>query len=146
MRKLNSRDDCLVLNSDRMVRFIPLLEPTQYRDRIFHRGFINQNLLETPFKRFVLLKILLVLIEGSSTDCAQLPTRQRRLQYIRSIHGTLTATRTYERVNLIDEEYNFPLRCDHLIDHSFEALLKLPLVLGTRDQGPHVERKDSFTL
>ncbi len=43
-------------------------------------------------------------------------------------------------MNLVDEENNLSFRFHHFVDDRLKPLLKLPLVLGTRNERSHIER------
>ena len=87
-----------------MVYLIAFLEATQNGNRIFLVGLIDQDALKAPLKGRILLHILSIFIECSSTHTMQLPTRKRRFEHIAGIHRPLGLTCTHHGVELVDEE------------------------------------------
>ena len=122
-----------------MVVLVALLQSSQDTDGRQLIGFIHHHRLETALQGFILLEILLVFVQRRGTDGTQFSTCQGWLQDVGGIHGTLTATGTHQRVNLVDEEDDAPLGLRHLVDDRFQALLKLTLVLCTSYQCTHIE-------
>ena len=55
-------------------------------------------------------------------------------------NGTFTFTGSYQRMDLIDEKYNFSLGLYHFIYDSFQPFLKFAFIFGTGNQCPHIER------
>ena len=49
-------------------------------------------------------------------------------------------------MNLVDEEDNLPLTLHHSLDHSLESFLKLTLILGTGNEGTHIQRVELLVL
>ena len=48
--------------------------------------------------------------ERGGADRAQFTARERGLQDVRGVHGTIAAARTHQRVDLVDEEHDAALR------------------------------------
>ena len=129
-----------------MVVLIALLQSTQDTDGVGHTRLVHHHGLEPAFQSFVLLKIFLVFVEGGGTDTPQFSSGQCWLQDVGGIHGALTFARTHQGVDFIDEEDNVALALRHLVDHAFQTLLKLTLILRTGNQGAHVERIELLVL
>ena len=102
--------------------------------------------METTLQRLVLLEVLLVFVQRGSTDGTQLTTCQGRLQDISSIHGSLAAAGSHQRMNLVDEEDDFAFGLRHLLHNTLQSLLELTLVLRTGQQCTHVEREELLVL
>lgn len=49
-------------------------------------------------------------------------------------------------MELVNEEDDFPLGLDHLLDHRLQALLKLAPVLGPGEEGAHLQGDDPLAL
>ena len=139
-RKLHGRHNRLILNADAVMVFVSLLQSAQNRDGIFNRRFLDHHLLEATLQGLVLLEIFLELIEGRGTDGAQLATCQGGLQDVGGIHRARRLTGSDERMNLVDEEQNLPLGGNHLLHHGLQSLLKLALILRTRNERTHIKR------
>ena len=72
-----------------MVNLVTLFKPSQYCDRIFLGGLIDQYLLKAALQRCVFLDILTIFIERCSTNTVQFASRERWLQHVTRIHCTL---------------------------------------------------------
>ena len=92
-----------------MVRLVALLEPAQDRDRVRDGRLADEDRLEAPFERRVLLDVLAVLVEGRRADRAQLTAGEHRLQQVRRVDGALGRARADDRVQLVDEEDDLAL-------------------------------------
>ena len=87
-----------------MVRLVALLEPTQDRDRVRDRRLADEDRLEPPLERRVLLDVLAVLVQRRRSDGAQLAAREHRLQQVGRVDRALGGARADDRVQLVDEE------------------------------------------
>ena len=144
MREGDGGDEGIVLNAHMVVVLVALFESAQDGDGVFGRGFVDEHRLETTLEGFVLLEILLVLLEGGSTDAAEFAACQGWLEDVGRVHGTFALAGAHEGVDFVDEEDDAPFGGGHLVDHALEALFKFALVLGTGHEGTHVEREDAF--
>ncbi len=146
LAQLHGGDDCIVLDTHLVVVLVALLQATQDGDSALLVGLVDHDNLETTLKCLILLKVLLVLIEGGSTDAAQIATCEGWLQYIGGIHSATALASAHESVNLIDEEDNLALRLCNFINYCFKSFLKLSLILSSGNQCAHVEREHLFLL
>ena len=128
------------------MRLVPLFEATQNTDRRCLVRFIDHHFLESPLQRLIGLKIFLILIQRRRTDSPQVTTRQRRFQDVRCVHGAATLTRTYQRVDLIDKQYDLARGGDYFVHDAFQTLFELALVFRAGDKGSHIEGVDLFLL
>src|SRR6476620_10139212 len=101
-------------------------------DRFVHRGWIDDDRLETALERSVLLDVLAVLVERGRADALQLAARERRLEHVRGVYCTLGRSGTNERVQLVDEQDDLLVLRD-LVHDRLETLLELTAVLGAGD-------------
>ena len=129
-----------------MVVLIALLQSTQDRDGVDLVRLVDHDGLEAALQCLVLLEVLLILVEGGGTNGTQLTTGQCRLEDVGGIHGTLATAGTHQSVDLVDEENDVALSVGHFFDDALESFLKLTFVLGTGDEGTHVERVELFVL
>ncbi len=136
----------IILNTHAVVVFVALFQSTQDRDGREFVRLVNHNYLESTFECLVLLEILLVFVEGGSTYGTQLTTRQGRFEDVGCIHSALATSCTHEGVNLIDEEHYLALRLYYTVDDALETFLELAFVLGTSDEGTHIEGVDLLVL
>ncbi len=109
-------------------------------------GFVDHHYLEPSLQCLVFLKVLLVLVERGGTDAAQVAAGQGWLEDVGGIHGTAALAGTHQGVDLVDEQDDLALGLGDLVDDRLESLLKLALILGTGNQGTHVERVDLLLL
>ena len=125
-----------------MVVLVTLLQAAEDRNGILLCRFVDHHLLETPFEGLVLLEIFLELVERRGADGPQFAPRKGRFEDVRGIHRPRRLAGADQRVNLVDEEQYLALAGGDLLHDGFQTLLELALILGARDQGPHVERID----
>ena len=78
----------VVLDIDLVVGFVALFQSSEDRNRIFLIGFVHRHHLEASFEGLIRFEILLVLVEGSRSDGAQIPSGQCGFEDIGGIHGT----------------------------------------------------------
>ena len=103
-------DERRVLDAHAVVQLVFLLEAAQDRDRVLDRRLGDEDRLEAPGERRVLLDMLSVFVERGRADAMQLAARQRRLQEVRRIHRAIGLAGADERVHLVDEEDDARLR------------------------------------
>ncbi len=126
--------------------FVFFLQASQDGDAFGGRRFVHQDLLEPAFQGLVFLKVLLVFIQRGRADGAQFAARQSRFQDVGRIHCPAAAARTHQGVDLIDKQDDFAGAVHHFLHHAFQALLKLALVLGARDERAHIQGIDGFAF
>ena len=124
-----------------MVIFITFLQSTQDRNRACRIRFVYHDGLESSFECFILFKIFLIFIKGSSTDTSQFATCQGRFQDVCSIHGTFTFSGTYQCMDFIDEQDDISIRFGYFVDNRLQSFFEFAFVFCTCNQRTHVERK-----
>ena len=97
-------DDRLVGDRDAVVGLVAVAQTLEDLDRVRNRRLLHLDRLEPALEGRVLLEVLAVLVEGGGADCLQLAARQHRLEDARGVDRTFGRARTYERVQLVDEE------------------------------------------
>src|SRR3546814_10366654 len=80
-----------------MVQLIFLLDPAQDRNRILDRRLADEDGLEAPLERGVLLDMLAIFVERRRADAVELAACQGGLEQVRRIHRALTLARADER-------------------------------------------------
>jgi hypothetical protein len=125
---------------------VTFLQTTQDGDRVLDRRLGDQYLLQPSFECRVFLDVLAILVEGRGADAMQLASGQGGLEHVACIHGSFGLAGTDHGVNLVDEEDDLSFLLRQIIEHGFETLLEFAAKLGPRDQRPHVERQEPFTL
>src|SRR5436190_578348 len=114
--------------------------------RVFDGGLVDEDLLEAPLERRVLLDVLAVLVEGRRADRMQLAAGEHRLEQVRGVHRALRRARADDRVQLVDEQDDPAVRVLDLLEDGLEALFELAPELGAGDEGAEVERDDALVL
>ena len=140
VREHRGGDDGGVLDAHTVVHLVALLETAQDADGVFDAGLVDDDRLEAPLQRGVLLDVLAVLVEGGGADAAQLAARQRRLEHVAGVHRPLGGARAHQGVELVDEEDDPAVRAGDLVEHGLEPVLELAAVLGAGDHGAEVQR------
>ncbi len=140
------RDQRRVADAHAVVRLVALLEPAQDRDRVRGRRLADEDRLEAPLERRVLLDVLAELVEGRRADRAQLAARQHRLQHVRGVDRALGRAGADDRVQLVDEDDDLALGALDLLEHGLDPLLELAAVLRAGQERADVERPDALAL
>ena len=135
-----------VLDPDLVVRHVALGQPAQDGDGVLHRGLADEDGLEAPLQRGVLLDGGPVLVERGGTDHAQLAAGEHRLDHLPGVHRALGRARAHQRVQLVDERDDLAFRVGDLLQHRLEALLEFAAVLGAGDHRTQVEGDDPLPL
>ena len=124
-----------------MVVLVALAQAAQDRDRLLDRRLVDEDRLEAPLERGVLLDVLAVLVERGRADGVQLAAREHRLEQVRRVHRALGRAGADDGVQLVDEQDDLALGVLDLLEHGLEALLELAAVLGAGDERAQVERR-----
>ena len=125
-----------------MVLLVFVLQAAQDRDRVLDAWLIDENGLEAPRQRCILLDVLLVFVERGRADAMQIATRERGLQKVRGIHRAIGLAGADQGVHLVDEQDDAAIGRRDLVEHGLKSLLKFAAVLRARDQCAHVERQE----
>ena len=139
-------DERGVTDPDAVVRLVALLQAAQDADRVGDGRLTDEDGLEAPLERRVLLDVLAVLVERRRADGAQLAAREHRLEQVARRDGAFGRTCSDDRVELVDEEDDLALARGDLLEHGLESLLELAAVLRAGDQRADVERPDALAL
>ena len=135
-----------VLDLDLVVDLVPLLQAAEDGDRVLDRRLADEDRLEPPLERGVLLDVLAELVEGRGADAAQLAAGQGRLEQVGGVHRPLGLARADDQVQLVDEQDDPALGLGDLLQDRLEPLLELAAELGPGDQRAHVERDQLAVL
>ena len=146
VREHGGGDERRVADAHAVVRLVALLQPAQDRDRVGDRRLADEDRLEAPLERRVLLDVLAVLVERRRADAAQLAAREHRLQQVRGVDRALGRAGADDRVQLVDEEDQLALGVLDLVEHGLQPLLELAAVLRACEQRADVERPDALAL
>ena len=107
-------------------------------------GSPDEDLLEAPLERGVLLDVLAVLVERGRADHAQLAAGEHRLDHVAGVDRALGAAGADDRVQLVDEGDDLAVAVGDLLEDGLHALLELAAVLGAGDHRADVERDEAL--
>src|SRR5262245_45874664 len=97
-------DNGTVGDANAVVDFVPFLETSQDRNRIFTGRLADVDRLEPAFQGWVFLDALAIFIEGGGSDTPKLAASEGRFQHIRSVHRPFGRAGADQGVEFIDEE------------------------------------------
>ena len=118
VRKLDSRNQGIILNTHLVMILISLLQAAHDRNRSSRRRLLNHHHLETPLKSLIRLEILLILIQGGRTYSPELASGKCRLKNIRRIHCAGRTTSTDQGMNFINKEDNLSLTIHNFLNNT----------------------------
>ena len=108
--------------------FVALFEPAQDGDGVFNRGLADQHGLEPALERGVLFDVFLVFVERGGADAAQVAPGERGLEHVGSVNRPFGGASPHERVELVYEENDPPIRFFNFLKHRLQAVLELATV------------------
>ena len=124
-----------------------LLQAAQDGDGVLHRGLAHQHRLEAALQGGILLDVFAILVQGGSTDGAQLAASQSRLQHVARIQRRIAAgAGTHDSVQLVDEQDDVAISLLHLTQHVLQTVLELAAVLRAGHHRTQIERDDLAIL
>ena len=110
------------------------------------RRLADDDRLEAPLERGILLDVLAVLVERRRADGVQLAARQHRLEHVGRVHRAFRGAGADDGVELVDEEDDLAGGIGDFLEDRLQPLLELAAVLRAGDQRAHVERDDLLVL
>ena len=143
--KFDSRFHCFIGDLCFMKGFVAITQTLQDLQRIFRCRFTDFDRLEATFQSSILFDILLIFFQSGRTDAAQLPACQSRFHDIGCIHGAFRRACSHQCMQFIDEKDPVFMFL-HFINDFFQPFLKFASVLGTGDDGGHIERNHMAVL
>ena len=146
VRELGRGDDRRVGDLDAVVRLVLLLQAAQDRDRRLDARLADQDLLEAPLERGVLLDVLAVFVERGRADAVQLAARQRGLEHVAGVDRAFGLAGADHGVELVDEDDRLAFVLGDFLEHALQPLLELAAVLRAGEQQRHVEHQDALVL
>ena len=102
---------------------------------------VDDDRLEPPLQRAVLLDVLAVLVHRRGADALDLAAAERRLEHVGRVDGALGPAGADQRVQLVDEQDHVLGPAD-LVHDRLDALLELAAVLRAGDHHRQVQRDD----
>src|SRR5208283_2820469 len=146
LRQHRGGDQRGILDPDAVMNLVALLEAAQDRDGVLDARLLDQDRLEAPLQRRVLLDMLAILIQRGRANTMQFTARQHRLEQIRRVHRAFRRARANDRVQLVDKQNDLALAGLHLFQDRLQALLELAAELRAGYQRTHVERDNPAIL
>ncbi len=140
------RDDRRVGDPHPVMQLIFLFDAAQNRDRVLDRRLADEDRLEAPRQRRILLDVLAVFVECGGADAVQFAARQGRLQHVGRVHRAFRLPGPDERVQLVDEEDDVARRRGDLRQHGLQTLLEFAAVFRAGDQRAEVERQQALVF
>ena len=119
-----------------MVYLVALFESAQNRNCVFNIRLAHEHNLETALQSGVFFDVLAIFVQRGRANGAQLTSRQRRLQHIRSVDCAFCSARANQGVQFVDKQDDLALRVLDLFQHGFQSILELATVLCAREHGP----------
>ena len=129
-----------------MIYFIAVLDATQDGNGILHGRLIYHYRLKPTLQGLILFDIFPIFIHGGGTDAVQLTSRQHGFQHISGIQRALGLAGAHNGVQLVDKENDLPIGLLHGIQHCLQTFLKFTSVLGTGNEGTHIQGEDLLIL
>ena len=139
-------DERRIGDAHAVMDLVALAQAAQDADRLLDRRLVDEDRLEAPLERRVLLDVLAVLVECGRADGVQLTAREHRLEQVRGVHRALGRAGSDDRVELVDEQDDLAVAVLDLLEDGLEALLELAPELGAGDERPEIERDDALAL
>ena len=121
---------------------IALADAVQDGNGFLRRGLVHGDGLEAPLEGGIAFNVLAVLIKRGGANHLHLAARQRRLEDVGGIHGGTRSASAHQHVHFINEQDCAGLL--DLVDHTLEALLKLPAIHGAGHQRAHIQLQDAL--
>ncbi|KWT97198.1 hypothetical protein APY03_1758 [Variovorax sp. WDL1] len=146
VRQLCGSDDGRVGDVDAVVDFVLLLQAAQDGDGGLHAGLAHEDLLEAALQGSVLLDVFAVLVQGGGAHAVELAARKGRLEHVAGVHGALGLAGADHGVELVDEDDGLALVLGEFVEDALQALLEFAAVLGTGEQGGHVQGQHALAL
>ena len=146
VRQHRRRDQRRVQDRHLVMDLVALAQPAQDRDRVLDRRLADEDRLEAPLQRRVLLDVLAVLVERRRADRVQLAARQHRLEHVGGVHRALRRPAPTTVCSSSMKRMICALGVLDFLEHRLQPLLELAAELGAGDQRAHVERDDPLVL
>src|SRR5687768_3819315 len=103
---------------------VTLPKTFQDGDRLVQGWRIDDDRLEAPLQRAVLLDVLAIFVERRRPHALQLAAGQRGFEHVGGVYGAFGGTSPDERMQLVNEKDDAAVLRD-LVDDGFEALFEL---------------------
>ena len=111
------------------MQLVLLLDAAQDRDRVGDARLADEDRLEPPRQRGILLHVLAILVERGGADGTQLAARQSGLEHVAGVDRAFRGAGADQRVQLVNEEDDLAVRILDLFEYGLQALLELAAIL-----------------
>src|SRR5664279_6584014 len=128
------------------MNFVFLPQTAQDRDRVLHVGLANINNLEAALQRGVLLDVFAIFVQRGRANGAQLAARQGGLQHVGSVNRTFGGAGAHQRMQLINEQDDLPLRLLNLFQYRLQAIFEFAAILSAGQHRAQIERYHALVL
>src|ERR1700674_4814168 len=143
IRMRHGKIDSLVGIGDGMEFFVAFFDSEKNLDGVDFVRRRNLYRLEAALERPVFFDRLAVFSGRGCADALNLAARKGRLQDVGSVERAFRRSRTYQRVQFVDEDDGI-LRLHQLFHDGLEALFELSAILGASDNQRKIERQNAF--
>ena len=135
-----------VLEPDAVMDLVALPQPAQDADRVLDARFADDDRLEAPLERGILLDVLAVLVERRCANRMQLAARQHRLEHVGRVHGAFRGAGADDGVELVDEENDLAGGIGDFLEDRLQPLFELAAVLCAGNERAHVQGDNLLVL
>ena len=135
--------DGLVGYLDLVMRFVLGSQALEHFDGGIGVRLLDQDGLEAPFERGVLLDVFAVFGLGGRADGLEFSASERGLHHVRGVERTLGGSRPDDGVEFVYEQDYLALCLAYFVHDGLEAFLELASELGSGDQRAHVEGENA---
>ena len=132
--------DRAVRDADAVMRFIFVLDAAQDGDGVLHRRLADEDGLEPPLERGVLLDIFAIFVERRRADAVEFAAREGGFQQVACINRAFGFACADQSMHLVNKEDDLALSRLHLVEHALQPLLEFAAIFSARDQRAHIER------
>ena len=126
-----------------MVRFVLGAQALEHFDGGIGVRLLDEDGLEAPFERGVLLDMLAVFALGGRADGLEFSASERGLHHVGGVERTLGGARSDDGVKFVYEQDYLAFGLAYFVHDCLEAFLELAPELGSSDERAHVERENS---
>ena len=139
-------DDGFVEDLDLVVMLVFVLDAPQNGDARFPLRLFDHDGLEAPLEGFIFFKVLLVFLQGGRSNRTQFAPCQRWFEDVGGVHCAFSATGSHQRVDFVNKEDGTVRSILDFFDDCLQPLFKFPLVLGSSNQGTHVQAEQGHAM
>ena len=141
VRQLDRGLERLVGDLDAVVGLVAVAQAAEDLEGLVLAGRLDDDRLEPPLERTVLLDVLAVLVERGGADALDLAAGQGRLEDVGGVDRPLGTAGADQGVQLVDEEDRVLGPAD-LVHDGLDPLFELAAVLGAGDHHREIQDDD----